>query len=186
MATMDPDTIPSEPTTDFEPPATSVVTGPSLDSTSPAADRRRGSMIQSSGDRARPGRDVQRRDRGRTPGDARLGHGRDDDPGSHRQRGAGLRPHPRGVGRPPHQVRRRRPAQRQGPHLRRDQRHDPGRRRHRPHLLPDPRGTRPAIERPVRPVRRDRRPDRHRRGRPAAHRRRLPQESRGHGRPGGR
>ena len=45
MATMDPDTIPSEPTTDFEPPATSVVTGPSLDSTSPAAGRRRGSMI---------------------------------------------------------------------------------------------------------------------------------------------
>ena len=46
MATMDSDTIPSEPTTDFEPPATSVVTGPSLDSTSPAADRRRGSMIR--------------------------------------------------------------------------------------------------------------------------------------------
>src|SRR6478752_5836507 len=46
MATMDSDTIPSEPTTDFEPPATAVVTGPSLDSTSPAADRRRGSMIR--------------------------------------------------------------------------------------------------------------------------------------------
>src|SRR6186713_2823692 len=46
MATMDRDTIPSEPTTDFEPPATSVVSGPSLASTSPAAARRRGSMIQ--------------------------------------------------------------------------------------------------------------------------------------------
>src|SRR6186713_3159993 len=46
MATMDSDPIPSEPTTDFEPPATPVVTGPSLDSTSPAADRRRGSMIR--------------------------------------------------------------------------------------------------------------------------------------------
>ena len=43
---MDSDTIPSEPTTDFEPPATAVVTGPSLDSTSPAAVRRRGSMIR--------------------------------------------------------------------------------------------------------------------------------------------
>src|SRR6478672_2133207 len=43
---MDSDTIPSEPTTDFEPPATSVVTGPSLDSMSPAADRRRGSMVR--------------------------------------------------------------------------------------------------------------------------------------------
>ena len=42
---MDPDTIPTEPTTDFEPPATSVVTGPSLASTSPAAGRGRGSMI---------------------------------------------------------------------------------------------------------------------------------------------
>jgi carboxyl-terminal processing protease len=45
MATMDPDTIPTEPTTDFEPPATTAVTGPSLASTSPAAGRRRGSMI---------------------------------------------------------------------------------------------------------------------------------------------
>ncbi|MEO8437999.1 MAG: S41 family peptidase [Chloroflexota bacterium] len=42
---MDPDTIPTEPTTDVEPPATPVVTGPSLASTSPAAGRRRGSMI---------------------------------------------------------------------------------------------------------------------------------------------
>ncbi len=42
---MDPDTIPTEPTTDFEPPVTPVVTGPSLASTSPAAGRRRGSMI---------------------------------------------------------------------------------------------------------------------------------------------
>ena len=42
---MDPDTIPTEPTTDIEPPATAVVTGPSLASTSPAAGRGRGSMI---------------------------------------------------------------------------------------------------------------------------------------------
>jgi len=42
---MDPDTIPTEPTTDFEPPDTSVVTGPSLASASPAAGRRRGSWI---------------------------------------------------------------------------------------------------------------------------------------------
>ena len=45
MATMDPDTITTEPTTDIEPPATPVVTGPSLASTSQAAGRRRGSMI---------------------------------------------------------------------------------------------------------------------------------------------
>jgi carboxyl-terminal processing protease len=43
---MDPDTIPTEPTTDFEPPATPVVTGPSLVSTSPAAGRGRGSMFR--------------------------------------------------------------------------------------------------------------------------------------------
>jgi carboxyl-terminal processing protease len=42
---MDPDTIPTEPTTDFEPPATPIVTGPSLASASPATGRRRGSMI---------------------------------------------------------------------------------------------------------------------------------------------
>jgi carboxyl-terminal processing protease len=42
---MDPDTIPTEPTTDIEPPATAVVTGPSLASMSPAAGRGRGSMI---------------------------------------------------------------------------------------------------------------------------------------------
>ena len=42
---MDSDTIPTEPTTDIEPPATPVVTGPSLASTSPAAGRRRASMI---------------------------------------------------------------------------------------------------------------------------------------------
>ena len=54
-------------------------------------------------------------------------------------------------------------ARRPRPDLRRDQRHDRGRRRHRPHLVPDPRGARPDAERPVRLVRRDRRPDRHRR-----------------------
>jgi carboxyl-terminal processing protease len=43
---MDRDTIPTEPTTDFEPPATSIVTGPSLVSTSPAAGRRRGSWLR--------------------------------------------------------------------------------------------------------------------------------------------
>ena len=42
---MDPDTIPTEPTTDIEPPATAVVTGPSLASTSPAAGRGRGAKI---------------------------------------------------------------------------------------------------------------------------------------------
>src|SRR6186997_2980337 len=43
---MDPTPIPTEPTTDIEPPATAVVTGPSLASTSPAAGRGRGSMLR--------------------------------------------------------------------------------------------------------------------------------------------
>ena len=47
MATMDPEPIPTEPTTDTEPPAaTPVVTGPSLASASPAAGRGRGSTIR--------------------------------------------------------------------------------------------------------------------------------------------
>ena len=47
MATMDPEPIPTEPTTDSEPPdATSLVTGPSLASESPAAGRGRGSMVR--------------------------------------------------------------------------------------------------------------------------------------------
>ena len=141
----------------------------------------------SSGDRARTGLDVQRRDRGRTPGDACFGHCRDDDPVSHRQRGGdGLRLDPRSMGRPPQQVRRCRRTQRHGTHLRRDQRDDRGGRGHRPHLVPDPRGTRLPSQRPVRPVRRHRRPDRHRRGRPAAHHRRLPRQPGREGRAGRR
>jgi carboxyl-terminal processing protease len=47
MATMDLEPIPTEPTTDTEPPAaTSVVTGPSLVSASPAAGRGRGPTIR--------------------------------------------------------------------------------------------------------------------------------------------
>jgi carboxyl-terminal processing protease len=47
MATMDLEPIPTEPTTNTEPPAaTSVVTGPSLVSASPAAGRGRGSTIR--------------------------------------------------------------------------------------------------------------------------------------------
>ena len=47
MATMEHEPIPTEPTTDIEPPAaTSVVTGPSLASASPAAGRGRGPMIR--------------------------------------------------------------------------------------------------------------------------------------------
>jgi carboxyl-terminal processing protease len=47
MATMYPDPIPTEPTTDPEPPAaTSVVTGPSLAPGSTAAGRRRGSAVR--------------------------------------------------------------------------------------------------------------------------------------------
>jgi carboxyl-terminal processing protease len=47
MATMDPEPIPTEPTTDPEPPdATSLATGPSLASESPAAGRGRGSKVR--------------------------------------------------------------------------------------------------------------------------------------------
>ena len=55
MATMDPEPIPTEPTTDPEPPdATSLATGPSLAPTSPAAGRGRGSgsVVRSSGSRS--------------------------------------------------------------------------------------------------------------------------------------
>ena len=126
-----------------EPPdATSVVTGPSL--ASDVTGGRPWTRLDdpSCGHRARARADVQRRDRGRTSGAACLGRRRDDDPGPYLRRTDRLRPHPRGLGHPPHQVRRRRRAQRQGPDLRRDQRHDRGRRRHRPHLVHDPRGAR--------------------------------------------
>ena len=47
MATMDPEPIPTEPTTDPEPPdATSLATGPSLASESPAAGRGRGAKVR--------------------------------------------------------------------------------------------------------------------------------------------
>ena len=47
MAMMDPEPIPTEPTTDTEPPAaTSLATGPSLDSGSPAAGRGRGTKVR--------------------------------------------------------------------------------------------------------------------------------------------
>ncbi len=47
MAMMDPEPIPTEPTTDPEPPAaTSLATGPSLDSGSPAAGRGRGTKVR--------------------------------------------------------------------------------------------------------------------------------------------
>jgi len=47
MPTMDPEPIPTEPTTDPEPPdATSLATGPSLASESPAAGRGRGSKVR--------------------------------------------------------------------------------------------------------------------------------------------
>jgi carboxyl-terminal processing protease len=47
MTTTDPEPIPTEPTTDIEPPATAyTATGTSLASASPAADRRRGSTIR--------------------------------------------------------------------------------------------------------------------------------------------
>ncbi len=91
--------------------------------------------------RSRAGRDVQRRDRGRTSGSVRFGQSRIDDPGSGHLR-AGLRAHPRSLGHPPHQVRRREQPRRQRAHLRRHQRHDRGGRRHRPHHVHDPRGAR--------------------------------------------
>ena len=183
---MDPDTIPSEPTTDFEPPATSVVTGPSLDSTSPAADRRRGSMIRRAaivlalvvtfsvgigvGLLAMPALGTV----GTTT------------------------PAPTGSTAPDFGLIREAWDVLHTKYVGADQLNDKdliygaingmtqavGDTGHTSFLTPEERG--PAIERPVRPVRRDRRPDRHRRGRPAAHRRRLPQEPRGHGRPGGR
>ena len=182
---MDPDRTPTEPTTDFEPPAaTSVVTGPSLASTSPAAGRRRGSMAPAGGDRARPGGDVQRRDRGRTPGDARLGHCRDDDPEPPPAAGAGLRPHPRGVGHPP-QASTSAPTELNDKELiygaingMTEAVGDTG---HTSFLTPAERAA--TAERPVRLVRRDRRPDRRRRGRPAADRRRLQGQPGREGRP---
>ena len=70
LATMDPDTDPDR--TDHRRRATghdSVVTGPSLASTSPAAGRGRGSMIRRAAIGLALVSDVQRRDRGRTPGD---------------------------------------------------------------------------------------------------------------------
>ena len=139
----------------------------------------------SCGHRTRARVDVQRRDRGRRSGVVRFERRRDDDPDPH-LRLHQLRPHQGGLGHPPHQVRGRRHARRQGAHLRRHQRHDRSRRRYRPHLVHDPRAADRALERPVRQVRRDRRPGRCREGRPAAHRRRVQGQPGREGRPGRR
>ena len=76
-------------------------------------------------------------------------------------------------------------ARRPRPRLRRHRRSDRGRRRHRPHLVPDPRGARRTRSRPVGVVRRHRRPDRPRRGRSSDRRRRLRRQP-GRRRPGSR
>ena len=94
-----------------------------------------------------------------------------------------LRPHPRGLGHAPQGVRRREGHERPNAHLRRDQRHDRGGRRHRPHLVPHPGGARRDGQRVVRFLRRHRRPNRRGEGRPAARHRRVQGQP---GREGGR
>ena len=74
---MDPEPIPTEPTTDAEPPvATSVVPGPSLVSDVTGGRSRTRVVVPSRGHRSRAGAHVQRRDRGRKPGGARHGQPR--------------------------------------------------------------------------------------------------------------
>ena len=147
MPPMDTDRIPTEPTTDHEPPnVTSLTPGPSQAPTSPAAGRGRrtaligavvgialvatfsagigvGQPASSPPQAARPApprtlRPPRRPDR--------------------------VRAHQGGLGHHPPRVRRPRQARRPGAHLRRDRWHDRGGRRHRSHRLHDPRGTRAA------------------------------------------
>ena len=172
-ATMDPDRIPTEPTTDAEPPAaTSLTTGPSQAPTSPAARSRTPVGAPRRGRRARVGRDVHAPGSG-SASVAPLRHGR------HRQPApspASAWPtfeliqeawdtlHKQYVGRAD--------LDDQALDLRGHQRPDRGRRRHGPHRLHDARGAGGTERRAVRLVRRDRRPDRRPTdGRPAADRR---------------